>query len=104
MRYQPRHRHKARQEACCQQRSGRSLLSPYLTSKRNETGRRRRGQRMKRMALLGLVIAGCCIPVLMAAHAAQKMRPPLPKPKPAEIAGPEPEPPASVTSEPEASE
>ena len=59
---------------------------------------------MKRMALRGLVIAGCFIPVVMAANAAQKMRPPLPKPKPAEIASPEPEPPASETSEPEPSE
>jgi hypothetical protein len=55
---------------------------------------------MKRMALRGLVVAGCCIPVLMA-DAAQKMRPPLPKPKPAEIAAPEPEPPEPEPSEAE---
>lgn len=44
---------------------------------------------MRRMAARGVVLAACFIPALMAADAAQKMRPPLPKPKPAEIAEPE---------------
>jgi hypothetical protein len=46
---------------------------------------------MRRMALFGLVSMGCFISALMMADAAVKMRPPLPKPKPAEIAAPEPE-------------
>ena len=46
---------------------------------------------MGRMALRGLVYAGCFIFAVVAADAAEKTRPPLPKPKPAEIASPEPE-------------
>lgn len=46
---------------------------------------------MRRMALFGLVSMGCFISAVMAADAAVKMRPPLPKPKPAETATPEPE-------------
>jgi hypothetical protein len=41
------------------------------------------------MALRGLVTAVCFIPALIVADAAQKMRPPLPKPKPSVIATPE---------------
>ena len=46
---------------------------------------------MKRMALCGVVIACCFISAVAMADAAVKTRPPLPKPKPAEIAAPEPE-------------
>ena len=46
---------------------------------------------MRRMALFGLVSMGCFISALMAADAAVKIRPPLPKPKPAEMSAPEPE-------------
>jgi hypothetical protein len=52
---------------------------------------------MRRIALRGVAFAACFIPAVMAAEAAQKMRPPLPKPKPAEIAGPEPEPSEALT-------
>lgn len=49
---------------------------------------------MRRMALCGLVSVGCFISAVLAADAAIKTRPPLPKPKPAEIVSPEPEAPA----------
>ena len=54
---------------------------------------------MRRMALRGLVLAACFLPALMAADAAQKMRPPLPKPKPAQIAAPEASAPNAESSE-----
>jgi hypothetical protein len=46
---------------------------------------------MRRMALRGLILAACFMIPLVAADAArkQKMRPPLPKPRPVEIARPE---------------
>ncbi|MGE0241128.1 MAG: extensin family protein [Parvibaculaceae bacterium] len=70
---------------------------------------------MRRMALRGLVFALGIAPALMAADAARKLPPPLPKPKPAEImrpgteapaeiAAPEPEAPEMAAPEPEASE
>jgi hypothetical protein len=46
---------------------------------------------MKCMALCGVVIACCFISAIVMADAAVKTRPPLPKPKPAELAAPEPE-------------
>lgn len=46
---------------------------------------------MRRMALCALVSVGCFISVMPAADAVEKTRPPLPKPKPAEITSPEPE-------------
>jgi hypothetical protein len=55
---------------------------------------------MRRMALRSLAIAACLIAPLFTAEAAQKMRPPLPKPKPAEIATPAP----SQSTAPEANE
>lgn len=45
---------------------------------------------MRRMALGCLAIALCFMAPLMAEAAKKKMQPPLPKPKPAEIASPEP--------------
>src|SRR5262245_1589561 len=84
--------------------SGGPCFSPYLSSGRNETGCHGRGQRMNRMALGAIIVAGCFILALTMADAAQKMRPPLPKPKPAEIAAPEPEPAEVPASESESSE
>ncbi len=46
---------------------------------------------MGRMALRSLVYVGCFISAVIAADAAEKIRPPLPKPKPARIVSPEPE-------------
>jgi hypothetical protein len=54
------------------------------------------------MALRFLVIAACFTHALVAVDAAQKMRPPLPKPKPAAIATPETSSPTPETSSPEA--
>lgn len=67
---------------------------------------------MRRMALQGLAIAVCFLTPLMAAEAAKKMRPPLPKPKPIELVTPEPSQvpipetptPEIATREPEANE
>jgi hypothetical protein len=63
---------------------------------------------MRRMALRGLATAACFIPALMAADAAQKMRPPLPKPKPSAITtpdnsseAPQPEPSKMAAPEPD---
>lgn len=54
---------------------------------------------MGRVALCYLVSVGCFVSAVVMADAAVKTRPPLPKPKPAEIAVPAPEVPASVAGE-----
>src|SRR5688572_6272138 len=43
---------------------------------------------MGRIALRGLLSAGCLISAVLAVSAAEKMRPPLPKPKPTAITNP----------------
>jgi hypothetical protein len=52
------------------------------------------------MALRGLVLALCFMPALTAADAARKLRPPLPKPKPAEIMRPGSGAPAGIATPP----
>jgi hypothetical protein len=59
---------------------------------------------MRCLALRGLMLAACFLPGLMAADAAQKMRPPLPKPKPAQIATPEAASPKTEAPAPESSD
>ncbi len=46
---------------------------------------------MGRIALCGLLLVGCLASAAIEAPAAEKVRPPLPKPKPVEIISPEPE-------------
>lgn len=55
---------------------------------------------MGRIAFCGFVAALCLIFTVTASDAARKVRPPLPKPRPAEIASPEPQP--QPESQPEA--